>query len=91
MTSTGTIIAHGSTPTGFGIRQRSNGTLRALSRCCGRMISSAGYCHGCSFNYKAEEKSMDAWLGVNVPLGNPCLRTWVSNVTGYSEVKVSIR
>ena len=88
MASPGAILEHGSTPTGFGIRQRSNGALRATSPCCGRTINGNADCHGCSTSYKAHETTLGASLGIDVTLDNPLLNTWVSNVTGYIEVEV---
>lgn len=90
MASPGAIITHGSTPTGFGIRQRSNGALRATSPCCGRTINGNADCHGCGVSYKAQETSIGASLGTDIALDNPFLHPWVSHVTGYSEVMVTV-
>jgi hypothetical protein len=90
MASPGAIIEHGSTPTGFGIRQRSNGHLRATSPCCGRTINGNVDCHGCGSSFAEQETSIGATLGIDVPLDNAFLNTWVSNVTGYPEVTVTI-
>lgn len=90
MSSPGAIITHGSTPTGFGIRQRSNGALRATSPCCGRTIGNGGACNGCSKHYNAALLVSGALLDGDVKVDNPFVNSWVSQVTGYSEVTVSL-
>ena len=92
MPSPDTIVAHGSTPTGFGIRQRSNGALRATSKCCGRTMTEVDMfakCNGCSNHYNASLVS-GALLDGDVSPNHVNVHQWVSNVTGYSEVTVSI-
>lgn len=90
MASPGTIITHGSTPTGFGIRQRSNGNLRATSPCCGRTIGHGDKCNGCEKQYSPTLLVSGALLDGDVSPTNANVHSWVSNVTGYSEVTVSL-
>jgi hypothetical protein len=90
MASPGAIIMHGSTPTGFGIRQRSNGMLRATSPCCGRTIGNGVRCKGCSEQYDPMVQAGGALLDGDVSPTSGVVHQWVSNVTGYSEVTVSI-
>ena len=90
MSSPGAIITHGSTPTGFGIRQRSNGALRATSPCCGRTIGKGDKCKGCSEQYDSAVQVSGALLDGDVQPSSVFVHQWVANVTGYSEVTVSI-
>lgn len=89
MSSPGAIITHGSTPTGFGIRQRSNGNLRATSPCCGRTIAKGDTCKGCSTPYDSALVG-GALLDGDVSPSSVFVHQWVSNVTGYSEVTVKM-
>jgi hypothetical protein len=90
MASPGAIITHGSTPTGFGIRQRSNGNLRATSPCCGRTLSNGNACNGCNKFYNPSLLVDGALLDGDVSPTNPFVNGWAASVTGYPEVTVSI-
>lgn len=91
MASPGTILSHDSTPTGYGIRQRSNGNLRATSPCCGRTMSGAdSKCNGCNFTYVGEQIKLGSPLNKDISPTAMGVHGWVSNVTGYSEVTVSV-
>jgi hypothetical protein len=90
MPSPGVIITHGSTPTGFGIRQRSNGALRATSPCCGRTLGDGNACKGCNKFYNASLLVDGAVLDGDVAVTNPFVHSWVSQITGYSDVTVEM-
>lgn len=92
MASPGAIIRHGSTPTGFGIRQRSNGNLRATSACCGRTMSGnsgMAFCNGCNTEYDPKDVHGAAMFG-DVPPTNGFVDLWVANITGLTEVAVIV-
>lgn len=97
------LIKHGTTPTGFGIRQRSNGALRATSPCCGRSMVSKAYgiaeCKGCSSavtqpNPLVEEQgrpTIDSDISTNITLkGTYGIEWWVRTVTGIPDLEVEI-
>lgn len=90
MASPGAIITHGTTPTGFGIRQRSNGNLRATSPCCGRTLGNGNGCNGCDKIYNPSLLVDGALLDGDVAPDNPFVDGWVQNVTGYANATVSI-
>ena len=85
------LVAHGTTKTGYGIRQRSNGTLRPISHCCGRTMEYGDdaeevlTCKGCGMNHSANESKFRCSLGHDIDaalINRVHLNNWVSNVIG---------
>lgn len=97
-----TLIKHGTSPTGFGIRQRRNGALRPTSKCCGRSMEPAlvgtktrVVCKGCGLDYHGESWSLKASLGNDIILRNDAdaaraVEQWVRKVTGYAEAELDV-
>lgn len=97
------LVRHGTTPTGFGIRQRRNGALRAISKCCGRSMERkpggrGAVCKGCAKDYIHDENKLGCVLGNDLPLvakdwkhTEPAYSIWVRTVTGdkYATLSVS--
>lgn len=90
------LIPHGITPTGFGVRLRTNGNLRPISKCCGRSMDgkSEDRCKGCGVHYRKQSLALGASLGNDVgvlPDDPDIIPSWIRKLTGipHLEVKVS--
>lgn len=91
-----TLIPHGITPTGVGLRLRTNGALRPLSPCCGRKISQTHYtCYGCNFDYKAMSNDLKGSLCNDMP--HPLYMTttntvqdWLRKITGIPNLMFEV-
>lgn len=91
------LIPHGTSPTGFGIRQRGNGMLRPLSPCCGRSmeqinVTVTARCKGCNADYTGAANDQGCSLGNDVAptIDADLLNGWVRKVTGYETATVSV-
>lgn len=89
------LIPHGTTPTGVGLRQRSNGSLRPLSPCCGRSMEGENNdaCKGCGREWRGLVGT--ATLGNDVSLGmntskNEVVRRWIGRITGHGEEAIKL-
>lgn len=89
------LVPHGSTPTGFGVRQRSNGNLRAVSKCCGRSMQSIdAFCKGCGASFREDAKTLGVNLSGDIELTEPVqvdvAARWIERVTGYPHLSVNM-
>lgn len=90
------LIAHSTTPTGFGIRQRRNGSLRPTSKCCGRSMVHTNkkvLCKGCEKDYSSDAVRLKASLGNDVDLDKLSLlivECWVERVTGFENINLDV-
>lgn len=95
------LVQNGSTPTGLGIKQRGNGKLRPISKCCGRSMdsptpehgSSGAKCRGCTKTYWDLAATLSASVTVDIdPLttATSSLERWVSRITGYATEDLEI-
>jgi hypothetical protein len=96
-----TLIPHGITPTGFGIRQRArNGSFRPISPCCGTHLRNEGgncFCNGCNKDYTKTVAEQQCSLGNDVGginLGDGAkgiVVDWFRNVTGIPDLEVKFK
>lgn len=91
------LLANQTTPTGFGVRLRSNGNLRATSPCCGRSISmktGTAVCKGCGKDYLPLAESMFVNVVGDIPIQSEVERKaaeeWVARLTGYPSHSVHL-
>lgn len=88
-----TLIPHTSTPTGFGIRQRTNGKLRPISKCCGRMMSGdRSRCLTCGIEYHFTAHRLNASLSNDISLNyeHYLLESWLRKVTGWPDLEIEV-
>lgn len=90
------LIPHGITPTGIGVRLRTNGTLRAISPCCGRSMQNVwASCKGCSATYGSLAEDIDASLIADIVIKSvgwhESAVAWIRNVTGIPNLEVNIK
>lgn len=91
-----TLIPHGTTPTGFGVRQRRNGKLRPTSPCCGRSIDrdSAGRlpCRGCATDYTETSHKLGVSVSNDVPLSmnHEVVQNWLRHLTGFPHLVMQV-
>ncbi len=88
-----TLIPHGITPTGVGLRLRTNGTLRPLSPCCGsKMHGEFLTCGRCNTVYVHVQEAVDATLGNDVTIfsgSQSIIQSWVRKITGIEDLEVT--
>jgi hypothetical protein len=90
------LLENGKTPTGFGVRLRSNGTLRAISPCCGRsMVGTAVACKNCTKSYDGQAHSLGVNLIGDITIDNPTSLhvavQWIERLTGYDPGTVHLK
>jgi hypothetical protein len=90
------LLDNGKTPTGFGVRLRSNGNLRATSPCCGRsMVGTAVACKNCTKSYDGMAESLSANLVGDIQLDSPIAvsvaERWIERLTGYDPGTVHLK
>ena len=95
MASTNVIVPHGTTPSGFGLRIRSNGKLRPISKCCGRTMETRCICKGCNTSYEKESASLHAALDVDIAVPGDSIthgivEAWVQRLTGLPDAKLEV-
>ena len=95
MASTNVIVPHGTTPSGFGLRIRSNGNLRPISRCCGRTMEAGCICKGCKTSYVAAASTLHAALDVDIAVPSDSIthgivEAWVQRLTGLPDAKLEV-
>lgn len=85
------LLDNGTTPTGFGVRLRSNGALRATSPCCGRSMTlktGTAVCKGCNKDYLPVGESLHVNIVGSIPLTTEyerqAAKEWIARLTGYS-------
>jgi hypothetical protein len=91
------LLANGTTPTGFGVRLRSNGTLRATSPCCGRsmtLASGCALCKNCNKDYLPRAEDLGVNIVGDIPVKDPveqaAAEDWVARLTGYPHGSVHL-